>query len=79
MLNATRFENSGGTLQRAEMLLFWSDDLGKTWSVPQGVPVELPPEKYTWNGAGPLIETAPNRWMYPLETWKPEGYEGPPD
>ena len=60
VMNATRFENEGGTLfdaesealQRPEMLLFWSEDQGKTWSEPQGVPVDLPPEKYTWNGAG---------------------------
>ena len=43
------------------------------------VPVDLPPEKYTWNGAGQLQQFSPSRWMYPLETWKPEGYDGPPD
>ena len=87
VMNATRFETEGDTLfdaesealQRPEMLLFWSEDQGKTWSAPQVVPVDLPPEKYTWNGAGPLLQLAPDRWMYPLETWKPEGYEGPPD
>ena len=60
VMNATRFENEGDTLfdtesealQRPEMLLFWSEDQGKTWSAPQVVPVDLPPEKYTWNGAG---------------------------
>ena len=43
VMNATRFENEGGTLfdaesealQRPEMLLFWSEDQGKTWSEPQ--------------------------------------------
>ena len=87
VMNATRFETEGDTLfdtesealQRPEILLFWSGDQGKTWSTPQVVPVDLPPEKYTWNGAGPLLQLAPDRWMYPLETWKPEGYEGPPD
>ena len=63
----------------AEMLLLWSDDQGHSWSAPQVVPVDLPPEKYSCNGAGSLLQLAPDRWMYPLETWKPEGYEGPPD
>ena len=87
VMTATRFLNTGGplfdpnteALQRPEMLLFWSTDQGHTWSPPQVVPVELPPEKYTWNGAGRLLQLAPDRWMYPLETWKPEGYEGPSD
>ena len=87
VMTATRYE-AGDTelfdveseaLQRPEMLLFWSEDQGRTWSAPQVVPVDLPPEKYTWNGAGTLLQLAPDRWMYPLETWKPEGYEGPPD
>ena len=26
-----------------------------------------------------LLQLAEDRWMYPFETWKPEGYEGPPD
>ncbi len=73
------FDPHTEALQRPEMLLFWSNDQGKTWSEPQVVTVDLPPEKYTWNGAGRLLQIAPDRWMYPLETWKPEGYEGPPD
>jgi len=87
VMTATRFETGDAelfdpeseALQRPEMLLFWSADGGCTWSSPQGVPVDLPPEKYTWNGAGRLLQLRPDRWMYPLETWKPEGYEGPPD
>ena len=87
VMTATRFETRGEklfdpeseVLQRPEMLLFWSEDAGHTWSAPQVVPVDLPPEKYTWNGAGVLLQLAPDRWMYPLETWKPEGYAGPPD
>ena len=87
VMTATRFRTGGKgmfdpvteALQRPEMLLFWSEDQGRTWSPPQVVPVGLPPEKYTWNGAGTLLQLAPGRWMYPLETWKPEGYEGPPD
>ena len=31
------------------------------------------------NGSGDLLQIAPDRWMYPLETWKPVGYDGPPD
>ena len=64
---------------RCEIVLFWSEDAGATWSEPQVVPVDLPPERYTWNGAGTLMQLAPDRWMYPLETWKPEGYVGTPD
>jgi hypothetical protein len=87
VMTSTRFEAGEGTLfdpesealQRPEMLLFWSEDRGHTWSDPQVVPVDLPPDKYTWNGAGTLLQLAPDRWMNPLETWKPEGYEGPPD
>jgi hypothetical protein len=88
MMSATRFETGlidqtfdpgTGALQRPEMLLFWSEDRGDTWSVPQIVPVDLPPEKYTCNGAGVLLQLTPDRWMYPLETWKPVGYEGLPD
>jgi hypothetical protein len=87
VMTSTRFQTDGDqlfdpeteALQRPEMLLFWSDDLGATWSTPQIVPIDLPPEKYTWNGAGQLLQLAPDRWMFPLETWKPEGYQGPPD
>ena len=64
---------------RCELVLLWSDDGGETWSSPQIVPVPLPSERYTWNGAGSLLQIAPDRWMYPLETWKPEGHVGPPD
>ncbi len=86
-MTATRFQAGEGplfdpeseALQRPEMILFWSTDQGRTWSSPQVVPVDLPPEKYTWNGAGRLLQLRPDRWMYPLETWKPEGYQGPPD
>jgi hypothetical protein len=87
-MTATRFEIQGHgklfdpqteALQRPEMLLFWSSDRGRTWSKPQIVPVDLDPKRYTWNGAGSMLQLSPDRWMYPLETWKPEGYEGPPD
>ena len=73
------FDPESEALQRPENLLLWSEDRGRTWSDPQVVPVDLPPEKYTCNGAGSLQQLAPDRWMYPLETWKPEGYQGPPD
>jgi sialidase-1 len=87
VMTATRFEMRSGklfdpnseVLQRPEMLLFWSEDAGRTWSAPQVVHVDLPPEKYTCNGAGVLLQLAPDRWMYPVETWKPEGFAGPPD
>ncbi len=87
VMTATRFEvgesklfdPDSEALQRPEMILFWSEDAGRNWSVPQIVPVDLPPDRYTWNKAGDLLQLAPDRWMYPLETWKPEGYRGPPD
>ena len=87
ILCATRFETAGSplfdpdseALQRPEMLVFWSVDEGRTWSDPEVVPVDLPPDRYTCNGAGSLLQLAPDRWMYPFETWKPEGFEGPPD
>ena len=87
LLTATRFETGEGplfdpdseALQRPEMVLFWSEDQGQTWGPPLIVPVELPREKYTWNKAGNLMQLMPSRWIYPLETWKPAGFEGPPD
>ena len=87
LLSATRFENTDAALfdpdtealQRPEMLLYWSADRGRTWSEPQVVPVDLPPERYTWNGCGGVLQISPTRWMYSLETWKPEGFDGPPD
>ena len=87
VMTATRFQVGEGALfdvdsealQRPEMVLFWSSDRGATWSAPQVVPVDLPPDRYTANKAGDLMQLSPTRWMYPLETWKPEGYKGPPD
>ena len=86
VLTATRFETDGllfdtktEALQRPEMLLFWSKDQGKTWSRPQVVPNDLPVDRYTANGAGILLQLSHDRWMYPLETWKPQGHVGPPD
>ena len=73
------FDVESEALQRPELVLFWSEDGGRTWTEPQIIPVDLDPKKYTWNGAGDLLQLAPDRWMYALETWKPEGYEGPPD
>ncbi len=87
LMTATRFECSAAplfdpdseALQRPEMLLYWSGDLGVTWSEPQIVEVDLPVDKYTANGAGRLLQLTPTRWMYPLETWKPAHCQGPPD
>ena len=87
VMTATRFHLDGGqlfdpdseALGRAEPVLFWSDDRGESWSAPQVVPVGLPAERYTWNKAGRLVMLSPSRWLYPMETWKPTGYAGPPD
>jgi hypothetical protein len=67
------------SLQRPEMLLFRSSDRGHSWSAPQIVQVDFPPDRYTAVCSGPLTILSPNRWMYPFETWKPYGFEGPPD
>ena len=87
LMTATRFESNGDqlfnpdsqALQRPELLVFRSDDKGRSWSDPQIIPLDLPPEKYTANGAGRFLQMAEDRWLYFLETWKPDGYEGPPD
>ena len=86
-MTATRFEITedglfnpdSEALQRPEMLLYYSSDQGHTWSELHIVSIDLPPDRYTCNSAGSLTQFTPDRWMYPLETWKPEGYEGPPD
>ena len=65
---AQLFDPDSEALQRPEMLLYYSSDQGRTWSEPRIVPVDLPPDKYTCNGAGSLTQFAPDRWMYPLET-----------
>lgn len=85
-MTASRFAGNGRlfnvdteALKRPEMLLFWSADSGVTWSPPQVIATELPPERYTCNTAGHLLTPAPDRWLYPVETWKPEGWSGPPD
>ena len=73
------FDAQSESLQRPENLVFRSDDAGRTWSAPQLVEVDLDPAKYTANGSGSLLQLAPDRWMYPMETWKPVGCDGPPD
>lgn len=86
-LSATRFESNdqalfdpdSEALQRPELLLYRSQDQGATWSGPEIVPVDLPPEKYTWNKAGGMLMITEDRWMLPFETWKPVGYAGAPD
>ena len=86
VMTASRFENKESLFDveseasaLGDLALFWSEDNGRTWSAPQIVPVDLPRDRYNWNGAGTLLQLASDRWMYPLETWKPDGYEGPPD
>jgi hypothetical protein len=87
LLSATRFESSDQALfdpdseglQRPELILYRSRDQGTTWSGPEIVPVDLPPERYTWNKAGGIMLLAEDRWMLPFETWKPTGCTAPPD
>jgi sialidase-1 len=81
----TLFDPDSEALARADLSLFWSGDGGDTWTPePQIVPVDLPRERYNWNSAGQLLQLpaaarGPGRWMWPIETWKPEGWAGPPD
>lgn len=88
VLVCTRFETDGvalfnpesEALQRPELCLFWSDDGGTKWTdKPQIVDVDRPADRYTWNSAGQLLQLRPDRWLWPMETWKPKGYEGAPD
>ncbi|MBM3934042.1 MAG: exo-alpha-sialidase [SAR202 cluster bacterium] len=84
-LVSTRFEK-GDTFNvqteavpTCELVLMWSGDQGRKWSKPQIVPVGYPSDQYTWNGTGYLLQISPKRWMFPFETWKPEGYTGLPN
>ena len=88
VMRATRFEVADSAIfdpdeqaaLRGQALLYWSEDQGHTWSDPQIVPVSLPPERYTWNGAGArLLCLSATRWMYSLETFRPRGSNGPLD
>ncbi len=88
VMRATRFEVADSELfdgddeavLLGEALLYWSEDDGRSWSAPQIVPVDLPPEKYTWNGAGGrLLQISQSRWMYAMETFKPRGSKDPLD
>ena len=87
MMTATRFEAHGDqlfdaeteALDRPELLTYWSNDGGHDWGQPETVPVDLPRDRYTANGAGRLLQVRPDRWLYFIETWKPTGWDGPPD
>ena len=88
VMRATRFEVAqcdvfdveAEAALRGQVLLYWSEDQGRTWSAPQLVPVDLPPDTYTWNGAGGrLLCLSATRWMYPLETFRPRGSDAPVD
>jgi hypothetical protein len=87
MLVATRFQADDDNLfdpqtealQRPEIVIHWSVDRGRIWSPPELVPVDLDPRRYTWNLAGRVLRPAEDRWLLFFETWKPAGWEGPPD
>ena len=70
LMTATRFACS-------DVQLF--DTESEALQQPQILPVELPTDRYNANGADMLLQLRHSRWMYPFETWKPEGYCGPPD
>ena len=87
VLTATRFEFKEGALfdpisegiYSEQMLLFWSEDHGYTWSAPEVITVDLSTDKYCYCGSCRVVALSPDRWMYPLETWKPAEYIGRPD
>jgi len=88
VMRATRFEvgttklfdSDEESVARGEALLYWSEDRGRTWSAPRIVPVDLPRDRYTWNGAGArLLRISSDRWMYPMETFRPKGSKAPVD
>jgi len=59
-------------------VVLWSDDLGKTWSEPGFVEIELPPEAYTHHVMGNLIPISDDRWMFPIQLNSPKThYDGP--
>ena len=66
-------------LKPAQMILYRSEDLGATWLGPEIIPNPLPGDRYVCSLSGRLLQLSPNRWMFPFETWKPDGYEGPLD
>ncbi len=68
------FEDGGGE-QPCDMLIARSTDRGETWSEPEIVPVDLPPERYAWHGIGLVLRFPSGRWLYPFETGKPIGAE----
>ncbi len=73
------FDPESEGLAHYEMLLLRSSDGGRTWSEPAVVDAGLSRDRYTANDTGTFLQIAPDRWIYPLETWKPHGWKGPPD
>jgi len=66
-------------LKPAQMILYRSSDQGVSWLGPEVVPNPLPADRYVCSLSGRILLLSPQRWMYPFETWKPDGYEGPVD
>ena len=73
------FDVDSEGLSHYEMLLYRSHDGGESWSAPTRVETGLPADRYVANNAGVLLRLSDDRWMYPLETWKPTSWSGPPD
>ena len=71
------FDPKTKSTQSIELILYWSSDLGKSWSEPSVINIpELPYDQFTRNSAGRILKINNDTYMYPLETGKPGDYEG---
>ena len=70
------YDLDSGTMQESELILYHSQDQGRTWTGPDPINLELPVKGCSAAPCAKLIEMNPDRWMVPLETWKAANYEG---